>query len=209
MASNVGMYIGAQHNLWLDEAAPTAQDATTPNGLQPGEVTIVKLTGICDGCSSDVHFWKHGGIGPWQVTNPYLLGHEPADMVIAVHLSVTKLAVGDHVAVEPYITCGACEPCLIGRYNDCKNLIFRSSPPSHGLMRRYVNQPATWCHKICSLSFDQGALLELQSVALTAVTRSEVKIGGPVLICGCRTNRSNYLTCLSSGGSISYCYYGH
>lgn len=48
MASNVGMYIDAQHHLWLDEAAPTVQDATTGNGLQPGEVTIaIKSTGIC------------------------------------------------------------------------------------------------------------------------------------------------------------------
>lgn len=134
--------------------------------------------------SSDIHFWKHGGIGPWQVTNPHILGHESAGVVIAVHPTVTKLAIGDRVAVEPHITCGTCEPCLIGRYNGCKDLIFRSSPPSHGLLRRYVNHPATWCHKIGSLSFDQGALLEPLSVALTAVTRSGVKIGDPVLICG-------------------------
>ena len=105
-------------------------------------------------------------------------------MVVAVHPTVTKLGVGDRVAVEPHITCGTCEPCLIGRYNCCKHLIFRSSPPSHGLLSRYVNHPATWCHRIGSLSFDQGALLEPLSVALTAMTRSGVKIGDPVLICG-------------------------
>ena len=48
MASNVGMYIDAQHHLWLDETAPTVQDATTGNGLRPGEVTVaIKSTGIC------------------------------------------------------------------------------------------------------------------------------------------------------------------
>ncbi|KAF0321233.1 L-arabinitol 4-dehydrogenase [Colletotrichum asianum] len=66
----------------------------------------------------------------------------------------------------------------------CGNLLFRSSPPSHGLLRRYVNHPEVWCHKIGSLSFDEGALLEPLSVALTGVTRSGVKIGDPVLICG-------------------------
>lgn len=63
-------------------------------------------------------------------------------------------------------------------------MLFRSSPPSHGLLRRYVNHPAVWCHKIGSLSFEQGTLLEPLSVALTAITRSGLKIGDPVLICG-------------------------
>lgn len=133
---------------------------------------------------SDVHFWKHGGIGPWQVTGPHILGHESAGVVIATHPSVTSLQVGDRVAVEPHIICGACEPCLTGRYNGCKSLLFRSSPPSHGLLRKYVNHPAVWCHKLGDLSFDDGALLEPLSVALTGVTRSGVKIGDPVLICG-------------------------
>ena len=118
------------------------------------------------------------------MTAPHILGHESAGVVIATHPTVTSLAVGDHVAVEPHIICGACEPCLTGRYNGCKNLLFRSSPPSHGLLRRYVNHPAMWCHKIGFLSFDEGALLEPLSVALTGVTRSGVKIGDPVLICG-------------------------
>lgn len=118
------------------------------------------------------------------MTEPHILGHESAGEIVAVHPTVTNLVVGDRVAVEPHIICGKCEPCLIGRYNGCKDLIFRSSPPSHGLLRRYVNHPAVWCHKIGNLSFDQGALLEPLSVALTAVTRSGIKIGDPVLICG-------------------------
>ncbi|OQE27850.1 hypothetical protein PENSTE_c004G00808 [Penicillium steckii] len=159
MASNIGMYVDGDHNLWLDEATPSVHDATTGNGLQAGKV--VKSTGIC---GSDIHFWKHGSIGPWKVTKPHILGHESAGVVIAVHSTVNKLAVGDRVAIEPHITCGNCEPCLIGRYNGCKNLIFRWSPPSHGLLRRYVNHPATWYHKL-------------------AVSHS-TKIGDPVLICG-------------------------
>ncbi|KAJ5108517.1 L-arabinitol 4-dehydrogenase [Penicillium angulare] len=182
IAQNVGMYTDSSHNLWLDKALPNAEDVQTGNGLQAGEVTVaIKSTGIC---GSDVHFWKHGGIGPWQVTEPHILGHESAGVVIAAHPTVKNLVVGDHVAVEPHIVCSTCEPCLTGRYNGCKSLIFRSSPPSHGLLRRYVNHPAVWCHKIGGLSFDQGALLEPLSVALTAVTRSGVKIGDPVLICG-------------------------
>ncbi|KAF4895069.1 L-arabinitol 4-dehydrogenase [Colletotrichum fructicola] len=179
---NIGIHIDPDHNLWLDKAAPSLEDVKSRASLQAGEVTVaVKTTGIC---GSDVHFWKYGGIGPWQVKGPHILGHESAGVVVAVHPTVTRLQPGDRVAIEPHIICNSCEPCLTGRYNGCKNLLFRSSPPSHGLLRRYINHPEVWCHKIGSLSFDEGALLEPLSVALTGVTRSGVKIGDPVLICG-------------------------
>ncbi|KAJ5621529.1 L-arabinitol 4-dehydrogenase [Penicillium herquei] len=188
LSPNIGLHIDPAHNIWLDNALPSVEDIHSGTGLRDGEVTVaIKSTGICGDSlfiSSDIHFWKHGGIGPWQVTEPHILGHESAGVVIAVHPTVTNLAVGDKVAIEPHIICGKCEPCLIGRYNGCKDLLFRSSPPSHGLLRRYVNHPAVWCHKIGDLSFDQGALLEPLSVALTAATRSGLKIGDPVLICG-------------------------
>lgn len=148
-----------------------------------------------------MHFWKHGGIGPWEVTGPHILGHESAGIVIATHPSVTSHTIGDRVAVEPHIICGTCEPCLTGRYNGCKNLIFRSSPPSHGLLRTYVNHPAVWCHKIGDLSYDEGALLEPLSVALTGVTRSGVKIGDPVLICGAGPIGLVTLECCKAAGA--------
>ncbi|KAL3448290.1 L-Arabinitol 4-dehydrogenase [Aspergillus insuetus] len=182
MAVNRGVYTDPSHSLYIADAEPSADTIQAGSTLQPGEITVaIKSSGIC---GSDVHFWKHGGIGPWLVTTPHILGHESAGEVVAIHPSVTSHKVGDRVAIEPHIVCFACEPCLTGRYNGCKDLIFRSSPPSHGLLRTYVNHPAVWCHKIGSLSFDQGALLEPLSVALTGVTRAGVTIGDPVLICG-------------------------
>ncbi|GLA26498.1 L-Arabinitol 4-dehydrogenase [Aspergillus phoenicis ATCC 13157] len=183
MSTNRGVFTDTAHGLYIADAAPAAETVPSGSTLQPGEVTVaIKSSGIC---GSDVHFWKHGGIGPWQVTTPHILGHESAGEVVAVHPSVTSHAVGDRVAIEPHIVCFACEPCLTGRYNGCKNLIFRSSPPAHGLLRTYVNHPAVWCHKIGpQLSFDEGALLEPLSVALTGVTKAGVTIGDPVVVCG-------------------------
>lgn len=135
------------------------------------------------------------------MTGPHILGHESAGIVTAIHPSVTSLSVGDHVAVEPHIVCGSCEPCLTGRYNGCKSLVFRSSPPSHGLLRRYVNHPAQWCHKIGSLSFDEGALLEPLAVALTGVTRAGVQIGDPVMICGAGPIGLITLECCRAAGA--------
>lgn len=118
------------------------------------------------------------------VEDTHILGHESAGVIIAVHPSVTHLQVGDPVAIEPGIICNACEPCLTGRYNGCVKMQFLSTPPVDGLLRRYVNHPAVWCHKIGEMSFENGALLEPLSVALAGMERAGVHLGDPVLVCG-------------------------
>lgn len=118
------------------------------------------------------------------VEGDHILGHESAGDVIAVHSSVTGLKVGDRVAVEPNVICNECEPCLTGRYNGCEKVDFLSTPPVAGLLRRYVNHPAVWCHKIGDMSYENGSLLEPLSVALAGIKRAQVTVGDPVLICG-------------------------
>lgn len=118
------------------------------------------------------------------VEGDHILGHESAGQVIAVAPDVTSLKPGDRVAIEPNIPCHACEPCLTGRYNGCLNVAFLSTPPVDGLLRRYVNHPAVWCHKIGDMSFEDGALLEPLSVSLAAIERSGLRLGDPCLITG-------------------------
>lgn len=118
------------------------------------------------------------------VTGDHILGHESAGQVIAVASDVKNLKPGDRVAIEPNIICNACEPCLTGRYNGCENVQFLSTPPVPGLLRRYVNHPAIWCHKIGDMSYEDGALLEPLSVSLAAIERSGLRLGDPCLVTG-------------------------
>ncbi|KAF7133909.1 hypothetical protein CNMCM5793_005375 [Aspergillus hiratsukae] len=179
---NIGVYTNPKHDLWIAESRPTLEDVKSGNGLKSGEVTIeVRSTGIC---GSDVHFWHAGCIGPMIVEGDHILGHESAGQVIAVAPDVTTVKPGDRVAIEPNIPCHACEPCLTGRYNGCLNVAFLSTPPVDGLLRRYVNHPAVWCHKIGDMSFEDGALLEPLSVSLAAIERSGLRLGDPCLITG-------------------------
>jgi L-iditol 2-dehydrogenase len=135
------------------------------------------------------------------VTGSHILGHESAGVVLAVHPSVQHLKVGDRVAIEPNIICNECEPCLTGRYNGCEKVQFLSTPPVDGLLRRYVNHPAIWCHKIGDMSFEDGALLEPLSVALAGMQRSGVKLGDPVLICGAGPIGLITLLCCAAAGA--------
>ncbi len=135
------------------------------------------------------------------VTDTHVLGHESAGVVLAVHPSVEHLAVGDRVAIEPNIPCMECEPCLTGRYNGCENVLFLSTPPVDGLLRRYVNHPAVWCHNIGDMSFEDGALLEPLSVSIACMQRSGVKLGDPVLICGAGPIGLITLLCCRAAGA--------
>lgn len=207
--ANIGVWTNPKHDLWVGPSEPSLEDVQSSKSLRDGEVTVaIKSTGIC---GSDVHFWSHGHIGPMVVRDNHILGHESSGTVVAVHPSVSSLRVGDAVAVEPNIPCHKCEPCLLGRYNGCLNDQFRSTPPCPGLLRRYVNHPAVWCHKIGSvqedgttkmdMSFEEGALLEPLAVALAGMNRAGIQLGDGVLICGAGPIGLMVLLCCKAAGA--------
>ncbi|EED21406.1 xylitol dehydrogenase XdhB [Talaromyces stipitatus ATCC 10500] len=196
---NIGVYTNPKHDLWIADAKPTLEEVQKGEGLKSGEVTVeIKSTGIC---GSDVHFWHAGCIGPMIVNGDHILGHESAGVIVAVGPDVNNLKVGDRIAVEPNIICNKCEPCLTGRYNGCENVEFLSTPPIDGLLRRYVNHPAVWCHKIGNMSFENGALLEPLSVALAGVDRAGVRLGDPVLVAGAGPIGLVTLLCVRAAGA--------
>ena len=196
---NMGVFTNPEHKLWVAETGPNADTIKHGKDLREGEVTIgVKSTGIC---GSDIHFWHAGAIGPMVVTAPHILGHESSGEILATHPSVTHLQPGDRVAIEPGLMCNSCEPCLTGRYNGCLKMKFLSTPPVDGLLRRYVNHPAIWCHKISeNLSFEDGAMLEPLSVALAGLDRAKVALGDSVLVCGAGPIGLITLLCCASAG---------
>ncbi|KAF5538729.1 l-iditol 2-dehydrogenase [Fusarium phyllophilum] len=144
----------------------------------------VRATGIC---GSDVHFWKHGHIGSMVVCGDNGLGHESAGVVIKTGKDVTKFKPGDRVALECGVPCSkpTCYYCRTGQYNACPDVVFFSTPPYHGTLRRYHVHPEAWLHALpSSLSFEEGSLLEPLSVALAGIDRSNLRLGTPLVICG-------------------------
>lgn len=178
LKKNIGVFTNPQHDLYISEIPiPKATD------LQRDEVLVhVRCTGIC---GSDVHFQKHGRIGPTMVVeDEHILGHESAGEVLAIGSEVGNVLVGDKVALEPGVPCGKCKECLTGLYNGCENVEFSSTPPVSGFLRRYIKHPARFCHKIDKLSFEQGALLEPLSVLYRGLRLINLLIGQSILICG-------------------------
>ncbi|OJJ31250.1 hypothetical protein ASPWEDRAFT_54513 [Aspergillus wentii DTO 134E9] len=170
----------------------TYEERKVPS-LQSDRDVLVRImaTGLC---GSDVHYWKHGRIGPYVVEKPITLGHEPSGIVVACGKDVEGVAVGDRVALEPGIPCNICKKCRSGRYNLCRSMRFAATPPYDGTLTKYYRVPPESCYKLPShISFRDGCLVEPLSVAVHCSrlagdmqNKSVVVFGaGPVgLLCG-------------------------
>ncbi|CUM66573.1 uncharacterized protein PRCAT00004242001 [Priceomyces carsonii] len=176
--TNIGVFTNPDHDLYVSSIdKPSAEDLTSD------EVLIhVRCTGIC---GSDIHFQKHGNIGPTMVVrDEHILGHESAGEVLAIGSNVIDLKPGDRVALEPGVPCKNCSQCLKGKYNGCEFVQFSSTPPVPGFLRRYIKHPSKFCHKINLLSYEQGALLEPLSVVYSGVRQLNLLLGDSILISG-------------------------
>ena len=83
----------------------------------PGEVLVrVRASGICH---TDVEILR-GNYG--SSAFPLVPGHEFAGEVTALGEGVTGVHLGDRIAVDPNLGCGACPACLQGKVNLCGKL---------------------------------------------------------------------------------------
>ncbi|MGD9529643.1 2,3-butanediol dehydrogenase [Pseudonocardia sp.] len=158
---------------------------------RPGTVKVqVEWCGIC---GTDLHEYVDGPIfaptaaAPHPLTGesvPITLGHEFAGVVAEVGEGVTAVRPGDRVAVEPYIVCGRCDACTIGRYNVCQSLGFVGLSGLGGGFSQFVVAEERWVHPLGELGTDVGALIEPLAVAYHAVRLSGAKPGHTALVFG-------------------------
>ncbi|KAL0260944.1 Endo-1,4-beta-xylanase 2 [Diplodia seriata] len=142
----------------------------------------VVATGIC---GSDVHYWQHGRVGPYEVTSPLILGHESAGVVLATGPLVSTLAAGDAVALEPGVSCTTCTHCRAGRYNLCAAMKFAATPPHDGTLATTYVLPEECCFRLPQgMTFEEGALVEPLSVAVHCSRLAGLKPGVKVLVFG-------------------------
>lgn len=151
--------------------------------LDPDQVLVeVAAVGVC---GSDVHYYRHGRIGPYIVDRPLILGHELSGRITAVGGAVDGDRVGQRVAIEPQRPCRRCAQCKAGRYNLCPDMQFFATPPIDGAFAEYVAIQADFAHPIPDeVSDEAAALIEPLSVGIWACQRAGVQPGSRVLIAG-------------------------
>jgi L-iditol 2-dehydrogenase len=119
-------------------------------------------------CGSDIHYYTSGKIGDQIIEFPFTIGHECSGIVEKTGSRVTRVKLGDRVAIEPAVSCGKCDQCKKGRRHTCRNLKFLGCPGQlEGCMSEYIVMPQENCYKLSSsMSLVQGALVEPLSIGI-------------------------------------------
>ena len=138
----------------------------------------VKAGGIC---GSDMHGYH--GTSPF-INYPVIPGHEFAGEVIEIGSEVKDIKIGDHVSVDPIITCGECFACKSGRYNVCSTLEVRGVHTDGGF-REYVAIPEASCHKLNKdIPWEVACLVEPFTIASQSLSRGGISKDDIVFIAG-------------------------
>jgi len=137
-------------------------------------------------CGSDVHYYTEGKIGSQVVQYPFTVGHEGAGVVKAIGAAVTRVKPGDHIAVEPAMSCWKCDQCLAGRPHTCRKLRFLGCPKqAEGCLSEFLVMPEASCFPLPpSVSDDEAALSEPLAIGVYAVRSSIAMRGATVGILG-------------------------
>ncbi|MFF5961710.1 L-idonate 5-dehydrogenase [Streptomyces luteogriseus] len=153
----------------------------------PGQVLVaVRYGGVC---GSDLHYWRHGGVGDFRLREPMVLGHEVVGTVVEYGTDASGPAPGSAVAVHPATPCGVCPECTAGRRNVCRDTRYLGSaarfPHVQGGFAAQVVVPAEQVRALPDgLELRRAALAEPLSVALHAVRRAGGVAGRHVLVTG-------------------------
>ncbi|MEU6306541.1 L-idonate 5-dehydrogenase [Streptomyces chartreusis] len=153
----------------------------------PGQALVaVRYGGVC---GSDLHYWRHGGVGDFRLREPMLLGHEVVGTVVAYGDGASGPLAGTAVAVHPAAPCGRCPECVDGRRNVCRDTRYLGSaarfPHVQGAFAARVVVPADQLRPLPpGLDLRRAALAEPLSVALHAVRRAGEVAGRHVLVTG-------------------------
>ena len=155
----------------------------------PGDVSID--VAVCGICGSDLHEFRNPDATPAEphpqtgASRPVVIGHEFSGVVSDVGAEVTRLSVGDRVAVHPNIPCYECVYCEDGAYNRCENVVSIGFHTDTGGFAERAVIPEQHAHVLPEgVELWEGALVEPLAVGLHAVRRSGMRAGDTVGIFG-------------------------
>ena len=148
--------------------------------LAEGEALIKVVTASI--CGSDIGAFR--GVNK-LVSYPRVIGHEIAGEILSIPENNKRgLKVGDRVVVDPYLYCGHCYPCSIGRTNCCEDLHVLGVHVDGGMTETFAH-PADMLVPIPDeLDWDIAPLAEPLTISLHGLHRLRLKAGEHVAING-------------------------
>lgn len=159
---------------------------------RPGELTLVerpkpdpapgsarvrlRRAGVC---GTDLHIFE--GTQPY-FAYPRVIGHELSGEIEAVGAG-SGFREGQRVAVIPYLSCGACVACRLGKTNCCQKLNVLGVH-SDGGMADFLCVPDDNLVDASGVGLDAAAMAEFLAIGAHAVRRGGVEAGQRILIVG-------------------------
>jgi L-gulonate 5-dehydrogenase len=148
----------------------------------PGPDEVLVEVGAAGICAGDQYIY--GGKNPY-VIYPCIPGHEIAGRIVEFGDQVQGLSQGQKVAVEPFIGCGTCYPCRVGKPNCCANLTIIGNQLPGGYAD-YVLAPGSNIHPVpADMSLSKASMAEPITIAIHACNRGQVTAVDTVLVMGC------------------------
>lgn len=145
-----------------------------------GEALIsIKMSGVC---GTDIHSFTGDNA---NTIYPVIIGHEAVGTILEVDDDNPKgFKVGDRVVMEPYMGCGTCYACRLGRYNCCENLRTRGVH-FDGMMAERISHPVSKTFKVPDdLTDEQACMIEPFTIGLQAAHNAKVQEGDICAIFG-------------------------
>lgn len=145
----------------------------------PGEVIVrIAATAVCH-TDLAIYTGEHPG-----VHYPVVMGHESTGTIDVVGDGVTGIKPGQHVIINPIITCGHCDSCLRGAGHLCRNAgLFGREV--EGSMGEYVNLAARYVHPLPDrLPLADATLIETLATVRHSQVRLGLKAGESVVVLG-------------------------
>jgi 2-desacetyl-2-hydroxyethyl bacteriochlorophyllide A dehydrogenase len=155
----------------------TSADVAIPQIGEKQALVRIHRIGVC---GTDLHAF--GGRQPF-FNYPRILGHELGVEVLDAPVNERGIRTGARCAVEPYLSCGRCHACMLGKTNCCERLQVLGVHVDGG-MRGVLGVPLERLYASEQLTFDQLALVETLGIGAHAVTRSALQPNENVLVIG-------------------------
>ncbi len=138
-------------------------------------------------CGSDLRIFRHGNP---RVVTPAIIGHETAGVITKVGKNVTRVKVGDAVAIGADVPCGQCHWCRNGLGNNC-SINYAMGYQIPGSFAQYLKLPRLVLEEgpvtpfdQSKLSFEEAALSEPLACAINGFELCNLSLGKSVVIIG-------------------------
>ncbi len=151
-----------------------------------GDNEAILKVEACAVCGSDIRIFHYGNE---RVTPPAVIGHEVSGVVVETGKNVTRVKVGDRVALGADVPCGKCYWCQNGMGTNCRlNYAIGYQFPGGYQQYMLLNQTTLDYGPVTKIpddmSFEEAALGEPLACAIHGLELAQFGLGKSICIIG-------------------------